>query len=654
MAALAALSCGQAQIRQGQMDTLQDLVAKNIQDPALIDLVRSSLVAPTSTERGVQRWEQVHLIAALDVLNAYQRERRARFSYQVVGLRPSQKKQFKRDPRTRVIEILKHWLRAHAACSSVSEDEVRGVCGLCRDILNHPKLFPARNPRSFLQTIAEVYEHLQQQLREVLESERACADLMQKALSLGRNLISDAISYLLLAPTDLKQTDLLPSLEVVSLWQSLPEELHSSNGQRSNPTLQRAMRDAWRTPCGALFVALLQTPCCVRLFDPTSSEASHAPACSSPALAITGPSSFSATPKENSADCAGQFLAVLEEVREMFDQGNFKNSGLAGAFRLAEQQDVRDLYLTAIEATFDVAYLVGEVLVHFHRISSGMGDYGAIRVAPWLHPFLDALIGKVHMLKNVLTRLNDAVEEIYIIARARGQSVPKPAPTSRMCARAHASIERAVTGRGGGHVQAMAQFLEDLKARSAPERLPHVTEGLGDACLALQAALSSPELRARLGDVVPFLPALSNGAVPQPSRPRLSLEGATVIEIMDSEDESSPERQIDHARTAPVSSRSRSTSASTQEDINASRSLPSRPKERSLTPNFGRRDTEAAQLRFGACPSEGSASRSGTRSSTPTSWQTRWAAKASLVAGGAVRASSAAGRRVSRASWGGS
>ena len=41
---------------------------------------------------------------------------------------------------------------------------------------------------------------------------------------------------------------------------------------------------------------------------------------------------------------------------------------------------------------------IGEVLVLFLRISDGMGDYGMIRVAPWLHPFLSALSEKAKQM----------------------------------------------------------------------------------------------------------------------------------------------------------------------------------------------------------------------------------------------------------------
>merc|ERR1712187_218008 len=98
----------------------------------------------------------------------------------------------------------------------------------------------------------------------------------------------------------------------------------------------------------------------------------------------------------------------------------------------------------------------------------------------------------VQLLKSNLEMGNEAVDEIYVLARARGMSIEKPAPSKSMCARAHACIERAVTGRNS-HAQALMQVIDELKSRSAPERLPHVSEGIGEACANLQSVLSSAE-----------------------------------------------------------------------------------------------------------------------------------------------------------------
>lgn len=462
------------------------MVSKHVQDPSLADLIGGTDFTMTSTERGVQRWEQQHLIASLDILNAYQIDRCSRASCGVAGHRPGMKRQFANDPRTRLVELLKRWLRTHAGSSTVNEDEVRGVCGLCREVLNHPELFAARNPRSFLQAIAEVYDHLRWQLREVLERDRTCAELASHVVSLSRNLISDTIAFLLVAPTDLRQTDALASLEVVALWQSLPSEGHPLPG-RADPALQRAMRSAWRTRCGSMIAALLSTPWCLHLFDGAGKDSVEA--------LVTN---------------AGA-LACIKEAEVEFTQQRFKDSGLAGAFRTPSQEVARRRYLEVVEVTSDLMYLLGEVFAHFHRVSDSLGDYGAIAVGQWMHPFLDALVHKVQRLSSNLEGLNKAIDDSYVIARARGTAVEKPGPSSRMSARAHAAIERAVIGRGA-HVPSLLKAIDDLKSRSSPERLPHVMGGLGDACQSLRIALSSPDFRACVGGAFPDVSLLGQPA----------------------------------------------------------------------------------------------------------------------------------------------
>jgi len=58
------------------------------------------------------------------------------------------------------------------------------------------------------------------------------------------------------------------------------------------------------------------------------------------------------------------------------------------------------------------------------------------------------------------------------------------------------------------HVNQLTQLIDDLRSRSAPERLPHVAKGLGDAWFTLQGVLSSREFRAHVGNAFPEVPAL--------------------------------------------------------------------------------------------------------------------------------------------------
>ena len=203
-------------------------------------------------------------------------------------------------------------------------------------------------------------------------------------------------------------------------------------------------------------------------------------------------------------------LAQIHRVREEFAAGHFKYSGLAGPFREAQQQETREHFLVAVESLYDLLYLLGEVLLHFHRISDSLGDYGMIRVSLWLHPCLDSVIEKVQRLQTSLKGLSKAVDSELVIAKARGRTVKKPLPSDRMSSRAHAAVERALVGHDC-HLSALLHTLEELKTRSSPERLPHVVEGLGDACVQLQNVLTSPQFRARVGDSFPQrLPSLAN------------------------------------------------------------------------------------------------------------------------------------------------
>eukprot|EP00933_Yihiella_yeosuensis_P036208 TRINITY_DN2994_c0_g1_i1.p1 TRINITY_DN2994_c0_g1~~TRINITY_DN2994_c0_g1_i1.p1 ORF type:complete len:690 (-),score=123.19 TRINITY_DN2994_c0_g1_i1:305-2374(-) len=499
-----AFACGASQMKTRQLDSLQAIVTKHIKDPALAELASSDDFSQTSLERGVQRWEQAHMVAALDVLLAYQRDRRAKAFYGPFA--PSMSRSYQNDPRTRMVELLKRFLRSRAACSSLSEDEVRGVCSLCRDLLDHRDLFPAKNKRSFLCAIAEVYDHLQWQLQEVLEKDKSCANLAQLLISLSKNFVSDALAYLLLAPTDLSQTDALPSLEVVSLWQSLPDEGHPLP-DRKDANLQKRMGDAWQTRCGSIVAALLRTPWCVKMFRGADEGYSAS-------TVHTGAGLPALEDGEESCDAGWLVLSQISEARNEFASGNYKGSSLVGALRgsSVEKERMREDYIEALVATFDLTYLLGEVMLHFHRISEGLGDYGMIKVSSWLHPILEALVEKVQRLKYHLESLNKALDSVYVLGRARGRSVEKPAPSSTMSARAHCAYQRAVSG-DGSHAQELAKVIEQLKSRSAPKRLPAVAKELGDACLSLRSVLASAEFRACVGDKFPDLPAI--GGSPQ-------------------------------------------------------------------------------------------------------------------------------------------
>eukprot|EP00929_Paragymnodinium_shiwhaense_P069952 TRINITY_DN3535_c0_g1_i2.p1 TRINITY_DN3535_c0_g1~~TRINITY_DN3535_c0_g1_i2.p1 ORF type:complete len:957 (-),score=185.60 TRINITY_DN3535_c0_g1_i2:76-2538(-) len=425
---------------------------------------------------------------------------------------------FRADPRTRFLEMYKKWLRQNACNASIAEGELRAFCELTRDIMNHGDLFPSRNHRSFMRTMADVYDHLLWQLKAVLERDRTCAELVQRVLSLSRNLISDSIAFLMLACTVLAQSDALPTLEVVALWQSLPTD-STPLPSRVEPALQKTMRDAWKTRCGSMVASVVCTPWAVRLFDGASAQAEASEVGHKRAQALAD--AQTADNKKSFKSGSSATVDLIEEVRSEFNQGVFKNSGLAGTLRKPDMEKPRESYLSSIEAVFDLTYLNGEALVQFHRLSNGLGDYGMIRAAPWLHPFLKALTDKVKQLKACQAHVKEVMDKALVLARHKNQKVDAPAPSERMLSRAHAAIARSINGPAS-HVEKLTAALEELRLRSAPERMPELRGELSDACEQLRAVVESAEYRARVGDC--FVAPLTDSPTPSPFAQQLTAE----------------------------------------------------------------------------------------------------------------------------------
>ncbi|OLP90735.1 hypothetical protein AK812_SmicGene27663 [Symbiodinium microadriaticum] len=118
-------------------------VKKHLEDPSLTDIASADDFSLTSTERSLtagsrqkpfavvfsaefrRRYEHSHLVAALDVILEYQRNRKTTY-FTVLGTRAQTSMgTYRHDPRTRLIELLKRWLRTHAANPNITEDEAR-------------------------------------------------------------------------------------------------------------------------------------------------------------------------------------------------------------------------------------------------------------------------------------------------------------------------------------------------------------------------------------------------------------------------------------------------------------------------------------------------------------------------------------------------
>lgn len=548
-------SCCGGSARRRQTEVLTDLIHRYVPGTEFVDTFLAVEGQVTTTERGIPRWENQHLVTCLDVLNDYQIVRRARCS----GRLPGFGRRFRNDPRTRFVELLKFWLRMHAAESNMHEDEVRRVVSLCRGVLYRGDIFTARTSWSFMHAIEIVYEHLQMQLRVLLGRNRSCTALVEEALGRAKNLLSDVVTFLLTGPTDFIQTDILPSAEIVTLWRVLPPDLQSRLASKVDDRLQKGTRHVWRSSCGAVIAALLTSPGARQLFGSRS---------------IGGIGGMSA---ESEAELV--FVRVAQ-ARKDFAEKRFKASGLAGPFRKVDMIEVREAYLEAATGVFNLMFLLGSVFIQFHSIGSNLGDYGMIRMASWLHPFLSALEQRVKQLKSNLETLNTHVEEALVLARARGSTVPGPVPTTQMRQRAAEAVDRAILARVN-HYQEFVLSLEALRAKSDPERLPKLEEDLSDACTQLHASLTSTEFRMHIGEAS-FDEFRRLGGMPLTPAPELSWKDK-MGEYNDEADETETDTRC--GRGSSVTSRESADS----EDACSAATPRSVHSGRSPSPRLGRR-----------------------------------------------------------------
>ena len=58
-------------LARSQLEVLQSLVKKHLEDPSLADIASGDDFTLTSIERGIPRYEHSHLVAALDVILEY-------------------------------------------------------------------------------------------------------------------------------------------------------------------------------------------------------------------------------------------------------------------------------------------------------------------------------------------------------------------------------------------------------------------------------------------------------------------------------------------------------------------------------------------------------------------------------------------------------
>merc|ERR1719160_1431595 len=111
-----------------------------------------------------------------------------------------------------------------------------------------------------------MHERFRKILEDALAQDRSCAELMHRVVCVSQNLLSDSVGFLLLAFSNLRQTDKLPSLEPIELWRALPPPSPAPLEADEDEALQRDTAEVWRTHCGMMVEALIRSPWYVQTF----------------------------------------------------------------------------------------------------------------------------------------------------------------------------------------------------------------------------------------------------------------------------------------------------------------------------------------------------------------------------------------------------
>lgn len=422
---------------------IQDAVQNHVREPLLLEMLTKTPPPVTSTHRGVNSGQE-NLLIALDILCNYQRESAQRHFFQQMD-----------EPRLRLVEILKAWLRQEAAKENVEEDTLKRMSKVCITVLrSREELFKSHQKVSIARALTGVYDEVQVQLTRTIASQDFCSRHMKDTADSCRRFLSCVIAVLLVGPTNLIETDNLESLEP---------------GMLRNASVRQDLKRLWETDCGKLLLAL------ARMHDDAGSK--H-----------------------------DDVLELLDAMRTKFDGTPEANTGLAGPFRSAEQHQTRRHYLSAAKLAFELSYLRGAVLHHFHSITQDYGDYGAIRMAKILHPILHVLKEKVRCLKEELLALHERIEYELYLAPVRNRVEQKwlkkggrDRPTSKMRERCQEKMEEAVSGNDN-FADRVVRITGDLVDHSKSSRLPELAANLGTDCHALIDAINSDQFQCCMGD----------------------------------------------------------------------------------------------------------------------------------------------------------
>jgi len=559
------------QLRERQLQLIRSFLA-NFPAPESFQGPESVYFHPTSCDRDIQGIVQHRkVVGALDTVNNYQssRNRLKRNRARCAIMHHASENE---DPRTLAMEVLKRWLRAAAARSEVSDVELDLYISFCTNILLKGEEFPPARAnysghRSFIPTLADVLKLLQEhqtehqertqsRKREAIEEKRqhvimtlrqnqSCIETLKTSQTYCCNLLMETCVFLLVGLTDLMATDDLPSLEAKTLWQSLPEQWYSLHG----PGLQRHMTNAWTTCCGRTVAAVVSSRWFVQLQQSTYDRREP---CTSVKTTIDGVN------------------------------GVARNSGFAGI--LEKQKDfpeIRKTFFEVCQLVDDIAYL-NSVIVHFQDVSRGLGDYGVIRLAKWLHPLLDELTGKVQQLQIGHEKLHRAFMSFIVIALAssagrsgkfslawaRRDSVPSPKMQKRAT-----DASRAAFGGLDNHSQKLLSALNDLRKLSDPSRLQGLEEEVTGAVTEIFDALRSDEFRAHVGAdfQFPAMPAQVAGHESRAAEMSIENGGPARLAVEDADLTAMPESGIGLAE--PSTRETRASGGSAQSEFRNGRTL---------------------------------------------------------------------------------
>jgi len=272
------------------------------------------------------------------------------------------RRKYKTDARTRACEVIKKYIHSRMMVETLEERELRNYKEFCHAIIQRADLFPPKNTCSFVQTMAEVYQLLDALHVKVLKESTTCATMLQNVLSLGKNLLSDVLGYLVVMVGSLPIKN-LRSLEPVILWKAMNDP--------KNP-----LSKARKTDFGELVYGLLW--CASPLYSLELEENSRPP-----------------------KDVDRLLQRALLHVQTL----QWHHTGVAPCLQKPAYVPLVEEALEVVRYSHQLAYFLANVVAEFARVGELFGDYGTITTSRVLHPLLDQLDELTRKLQKLMGEL---------------------------------------------------------------------------------------------------------------------------------------------------------------------------------------------------------------------------------------------------------